>query len=177
MSATAASGRAERAARGAALLACVLALAACAAEDAPPPAAIVEQGAEQSAAEAGGVAPAGAATDGGTRRPPAAVAAAGGRPEDAAMAALAPDAGEREAPPGEQAPPDLMGLDAAALRALMGRPDFAWEQPGAAMWRYDGARCALFAFLHDGRVGHVEIHGDDAAWRAACLRRLLAQRP
>ncbi len=162
----AASGRAERAARGAALLACALALAACAAEDAPPPAAIVEQGA----------APAGAATDGGTRRPPAA-AAAGGRPEDAAMAALAPDAGEREAPPDEQAPPDLMGLDAAALRALMGRPDFAWEQSGAAMWRYDGARCALFAFLHDGRVGHVEIHGDDAAWRAACLRRLLAQRP
>lgn len=173
MSATAASGRAERAARGAALLACALALAACAAEDAPPPAAI----AEQSAAEAGGVAPAGAATDGGTRRPPAAVAGAEGRPEDAAMAALAPDAGEREAPPDEQALPDLMDLDAAALRALMGRPDFAWEQPGAAMWRYDGARCALFAFLHDGRVGHVEIHGDDAAWRAACLRRLLAQRP
>lgn len=176
MSATAASGRAERAARGAALLACTLALAACVAEDAPPPAAVAEEGAAPAgAAEAVGLPPAGAATDGGTRRPPAAVAPA--RPEDAAMAALAPDAGEREAPPGEEAPPDLMGLDAAALRALMGRPDFAWEQPGAAMWRYDGARCALFAFLQDGRVGHVEIHGDDAAWRAACLRRLLAQRP
>lgn len=145
----------------AALLACALALAACAAllppaqRDAPP--------ARQSAA----LVP-----------PPAADAPR--RPPVAAPIAAAPAAGEQPAAPpaaGEerQAPPELVGLDAAALRALLGRPAFAWQQPGAAMWRYDGDRCALFAFLHGGRVDHVEIHAGAAAWRADCLRRLLAQ--
>ena len=165
MSATAARARAERPprrARGAAWLAAALALAlaACAGDDARPPAASVESAAV----------PDGSGDIGSSAQPAPAPAATAATATAAAAPAEPP-------PPPDAAPlPSLMELDRAALRALMGRPAFAWEQPGAAMWSYDGPRCELFVFLHDHRVRHVEAQGANAARRAACLARLLAAR-
>ncbi len=171
MSATAARARAERPprrARGAAWLAAALALAACAGDDVRPPAAAPPAAAPPAASVESAAAPDGSGDIGSGAQPAPAPAAT-------ATAAAAP---AEPPPPPDAAPlPSLMELDRAALRALMGRPAFAWEQPGAAMWRYDGPRCELFVFLHDHRVRHVEAQGANAARRAACLARLLAARP
>ena len=170
MFATAASARAERPPRRTPVafwLAAALALAACASDDARPPAAAVESAAPGNERAA---APDGSGGIGGGEQTALAPAAAVAAPAE-------PPPPDAPPPPAAAPPPNPMELDRAALQALMGRPAFAWEQPGAAMWRYDGPGCELFVFLHGGRVRHVEAQGEDAARREACLARLLAARP
>ena len=76
-------------------------------------------------------------------------------------------------------PRALAGLDAVAVRDMLGEPEFVWRQPGAAMWRYRARACLVDVFLYDGDgVAHVEIRGEglDEEDRSACLRRLLETR-
>lgn len=76
-------------------------------------------------------------------------------------------------------PARLMGLDAAALGALLGRPALRRVEPPAEVWQYRGERCVLDVFLYAPGAGepHVvtyyEIRGGDAPGRRRCLRGLL----
>ena len=76
-------------------------------------------------------------------------------------------------------PSRLMGLDGAALGALLGRPALRRVEPPAEVWQYRGERCVLDVFLYAPGAGgpHVvtyyEIRGDDAPGRRRCLRGLL----
>ena len=76
-------------------------------------------------------------------------------------------------------PSRLMGLDGAALGALLGRPALRRVEPPAEVWQYRGERCVLDVFLYAPGAGapHVvtyyEIRGGDAPGRRRCLRGLL----
>lgn len=79
-------------------------------------------------------------------------------------------------PPGE--PPDLAGMDAAALRVAFGTPVFVRKDGQSEMWRYDNAACKAFFFLYPKgqtlAVRHVETipRGQDIAADAGCLAQL-----
>ena len=79
-------------------------------------------------------------------------------------------------------PEQIMGLDSAALEALLGEPEFRRDEPPAQVWQYHGEDCVLDVFLYtDGaaehhRVTYYEIRGDDDGARRRCLRGLLVAR-
>lgn len=76
----------------------------------------------------------------------------------------------------------LVGMDAAALRAALGAPDFVRRDGRSQMWRYGSGGCTLTVFLHgqDGEltVEHVEGRGlrslQDVG--ADCAERLVGER-
>ena len=100
-------------------------------------------------------------------------------------AAVAPDAPSAEI---DADPKRLIGLDDAALIAMLGDPEFRRNDTPAEFWRYRGATCTLSLFLYgpekaaaeDKRVlvRHVEARatGDDKVTTADCLRILLEAR-
>ncbi len=89
----------------------------------------------------------------------------------------APDGGsaaveEPPAPAGaavpEAGPENLLGLDGAAVVALLGEPAFAWSEGEGTMWRYDAASCSLLVFLYPDGVRHTESLSREMD-SAACL--------
>ncbi|HWU26357.1 MAG TPA: hypothetical protein VN154_08135 [Rhizomicrobium sp.] len=84
-------------------------------------------------------------------------------------------------PPGE--PPDLAGIDAAALRVAFGHPAFSRKDGQAEMWRYDNSGCKAFFFLYSNgttfTVRHVETvpRGQEMAADANCLAQLRLHTP
>ncbi len=78
-------------------------------------------------------------------------------------------------------PERLIGLDGAAVAALLGWPGFLRDEPPAQVWQYRSERCILDVFLYaDGpagprRVVYYEIRGDglDGTGRRRCFRALL----
>jgi len=57
---------------------------------------------------------------------------------------------------GPIAMPNLTGLSAEQVVALLGAPDFRRAEPPAELWQYRGADCVLDIFLYDGADGfHV----------------------
>ena len=88
--------------------------------------------------------------------------------------------------PVDDDPDQLLGLDAEALRALLGKPGFVRRDDPARMWRYRHAGCVLDLFLYaetgapvpSARVRHVEARAHDleTASTRACLRALLVDR-
>ncbi len=79
-------------------------------------------------------------------------------------------------------PEQLMGLDSAALEALLGEPGFRRDEPPAQVWQYHGEGCVLDVFLYTDdasehyRVTYYEIRGVAAGARRRCLRGLLVAR-
>ncbi len=79
-------------------------------------------------------------------------------------------------------PEQLMGLDSAALEALLGEPGFRRDEPPAQVWQYHGEDCVLDVFLYTDdaaehhRVTYYEIRGGDDGARRRCLRGLLVAR-
>ncbi len=74
-------------------------------------------------------------------------------------------------------PRRLRHLDRAALRSLLGRPDFERRDGSALLLRYRHENCLLDLFLYDGTgIAHVEARGRDAVSpyaTRACLEALL----
>ena len=58
-------------------------------------------------------------------------------------------------------PSRLKGMNADAIRALMGDPDFLRRERPAEVWQYYGRGCVLDLFLYGengvGRVAHVDL--------------------
>jgi len=77
--------------------------------------------------------------------------------------------------PGPMAP---LPMDAQALRARFGAPDFVRREMGSELWRYDNGRCAIFFFLYpDGsmlKLRYFETlpRGMNMAADPACLATL-----
>ena len=113
-------------------------------------------------------------------RPPVPAAnAAATPPAAAATAALAPPRVPAAAPPIDDDPARLIGLDAAGVEALIGRPGFTRREPPAEVWQYVTATCVLDVVLYPetgvARAAYFEAR-DRAAAPAdarACFRTLL----
>jgi hypothetical protein len=75
----------------------------------------------------------------------------------------------------------LLGLDASALRSILGAPDFVRRDGNTQMWRYGRGACTLTLFLHgeDERmaVEHVEGRGlrSPIDPSADCAERLVGE--
>ncbi len=84
-------------------------------------------------------------------------------------------------PPLNDDPEQVMGLDDAALEALIGPPGLRRDEPPAQVWQYRGETCVLDVFLYlddeaqPHRVVYYEIRGDGdgALARRRCFRALL----
>jgi hypothetical protein len=76
------------------------------------------------------------------------LAACAGTPPPPTATTPAPQAAPRGTPrpAAPSAPPAI--TNAEGLRAAYGEPDFVRKEAGSELWRYDGANCALFAFLY-----------------------------
>jgi hypothetical protein len=83
---------------------------------------------------------------------PAAVAATAG-PEAAGPAPAGRAVDMARLPPGDDNPERLMGLDAAALRAMLGAPRFLRRDNPAQLWRYAAAGCVLELYLYRSGPG------------------------
>lgn len=96
------------------------------------------------------------------------------------LADVVPVSPALEAPPADRR--GLLGMDAGALRASLGAPDFVRRDGGAQMWRYGSGACTLTLFLHgqDGKlaVEHVEGRGlrSPTDPSADCAERLVGER-
>ena len=96
-----------------------------------------------------------------------------GEPSATALALLA------NAPARTRRADSLLALDAEAVRAMIGEPEFVWTEQGAAMWRYRGEACFVDVFLYEGAgVTYVDVRGEglDEGARDACFLGLLAAR-
>jgi hypothetical protein len=103
-------------------------------------------------------------------------------------AAIAPEPRTPRAPAIDADPKRLLGLDHAALTAMLGAPEFRRKDPPAELWRYRGEGCTLSLFFYgpekaaerDKRVlvRHVESRatGGAAVTTGDCLRVLLQAR-
>ena len=88
------------------------------------------------------------------------------------------------APPLNDDPDQVMGLDDEALEALIGPPGLRRDEHPAQVWQYRGESCVLDLFLYPDdeaephRVVYYEIRGDDdgALARRRCFRALLRAR-
>ena len=99
-----------------------------------------------------------------------------------AIAALPPDAAERDTPPSVTIE-GLMGADEARLHRLLGQPQFRRNDPPARLLRYRAAGCLLDLFLYPKgtdahRVTHIQARGRDGMDRPAppCLDAILDAR-
>jgi hypothetical protein len=91
-------------------------------------------------------------------------------------------------PPLDDDPERLLGLDAAALRALLGTPGFVRRDSPAELWRYANKSCLLDLFLYRTETSGVYVvrhltarpAQEDARQRAitarACLGALLREK-
>ncbi len=88
------------------------------------------------------------------------------------------------APPLNDDPEQVMGLDDEALEALIGPPGLRRDEHPAQVWQYRGESCVLDLFLYPDdeaephRVVYYEIRGDGdgALARRRCFRALLQGR-
>jgi hypothetical protein len=91
-------------------------------------------------------------------------------------------------PPIDDDPERLLGLDAAALRALLGTPGFVRRDSPAELWRYTNKSCLLDLFLYRTEASGVYVvrhltarpAQEDARQRSitarACLGGLLREK-
>jgi hypothetical protein len=74
--------------------------------------------------------------------------------------------------PGASASEDVIGLDAAAVAKLLGRPGVTRIEGPAQLWQYAGRACVLDIVFYDARAAYAEardFQGANVATRA-CLR-------
>ena len=100
--------------------------------------------------------------------------------------AIKVDRPSRRVSDADQDPDTLIGLDRAALRALLGVPPFVRRDSAAQLWRYRNKNCVLHLFLYRNgnaaagklTVRHYEVRDPVGAPVAArsCLSALLTQR-
>lgn len=94
------------------------------------------------------------------------------------MPAAVPYNGAATAPPREEDPEKLLGLDAAALQDLLGDPTLVRRDGDAEVWQYRASACVLDLFIYgdDKRVEHVELRdreGGAADGIRACFAAML----
>jgi hypothetical protein len=79
-------------------------------------------------------------------------------------------------------PARVMGLGAAQLTELLGRPELTRREPPAEIWQYRGRDCVFDVFLYEDaglrRVTYLEARDDSAQPVAArdCLNQILRAR-
>jgi len=96
--------------------------------------------------------------------------------------AAAPAPGSGESARSTAADPlRLAGLSAAELKRVLGEPDFAREEPPAAVWQYRGGDCVLDVFLYGEsglyRVAYAETRdrGIIRVAQSSCYASLLSR--
>ena len=154
-----------------------LALAACPADRSPPRTTAPPAASAHAAAASKPVVP--ALAQAAERDAPPEIAESESAPQAQVELARLPAA---TPPDVDDDPEQIMGLDSAALEALLGEPGFRRDEPPAQVWQYHGQGCVLDVFLYTDdaaenyRVTYYEIRGDDAGARRRCLRGLLVAR-
>jgi hypothetical protein len=77
-------------------------------------------------------------------------------------------------------PARFKGMNADAVVAWLGDPNFRRRDPPAEVWQYYGDSCVLDLFLYDEtdgeRVAHAEVRSRTADDGTGCVARLLAGR-
>jgi len=101
---------------------------------------------------------------------------------DSGDSAPPPSIALQPAPPIDDDPGQLLGLDPDALEGRLGPPDLLRREAPAEVWQYRGSACVLDLFLYEKEGGKQVVYLEARDFEAAevesrsCLRGLLTAR-